>query len=103
MNTIAHTPHPPYYAVIFTSLRTEGDNGYAEMVKRVMTAAQEQPGFIGYEGARQILGVSVSYWDSLEAIKAWKQHPVHQEAQRHDDTWYADSRIRVCRVERDDG
>ncbi|HTN65357.1 MAG TPA: antibiotic biosynthesis monooxygenase, partial [Burkholderiaceae bacterium] len=28
MPSIAETPNPPYYAVIFTSVRTEGDDGY---------------------------------------------------------------------------
>jgi hypothetical protein len=30
---IAHTPEPPYYAVIFTSVRTPGDHGYAAMAE----------------------------------------------------------------------
>jgi len=102
MSAIVQTPRPPYYAVIFTSLRKEGDHGYAEMSRRVVRELQGQPGFLGYEGARQDIGVTVSYWESLAAIQAWKENPVHREAQQGYDGWYADSRIRVCKVERDD-
>ena len=102
MRKIVQTPRPPYYAVIFTSLRKEGDHGYAEMSRRVLKELQGQPGFLGYEGARQDIGVTVSYWESLAAIRAWKENPVHREAQQAYDDWYADSRIRVCKVERDD-
>lgn len=102
MPAFAQTPKPPYYAVIFTSLRRDGDAGYAAMAKRLFKELVRQPGFLGYEGARQDIGISVSYWESLEAIQAWKEHPVHREAQQAYATWYSDSRIRVCKVERDD-
>lgn len=98
---IANTPKPPYYAVIFTSIRTDGDNGYAEAAKRVLEIARQQPGFLGYESARQAVGISVSYWESLEAIKAWQAHPDHRAVQKMANDWYSDSRIRVSRVERD--
>ncbi|MFA7241607.1 MAG: antibiotic biosynthesis monooxygenase [Sulfuricellaceae bacterium] len=101
MSKIADTPEPPYYAVIFTSVRTDGDNGYAEAAKRVLELARQQPGFIGYEAARQEIGISVSYWESLEAIKAWKEHPEHRKVQAMEAVWYGESRIRVCRVEID--
>jgi heme-degrading monooxygenase HmoA len=71
MDEIATTPPPPYYAVIFTSLRTEGDNGYAETALRMLELAREQPGYLGFETARGGLGISVSYWESPEAIRAW--------------------------------
>lgn len=101
MSNIANTPKPPYYAVIFTSIRTEGDNGYAEAVKRILEIAHQQPGFLGYEAARQDIGISVSYWESLEAIQAWKAHPEHRKVQEMETVWYGESRIRVSRVERD--
>lgn len=101
MNNIANTPEPPYYAVIFTSFRTEGDNGYAEAASRMLEIARQQPGFLGYEAARQDIGISVSYWQSLEAIQAWKQHPEHRKVQEKEALWYGESRIRVCKVERD--
>ncbi|TAN68548.1 MAG: antibiotic biosynthesis monooxygenase [Methylobacter sp.] len=101
MSKIANTPKPPYYAVIFTSVRTEGDNGYAEAAKRILEMARQQPGFLGYETARQDIGISVSYWESPEAIQAWKAHPEHRKVQEMEAMWYGESRIRVSKVERD--
>jgi heme-degrading monooxygenase HmoA len=66
---IATTPTPPYYAVIFTSLRTEGDNGYAETAKRMEELSAQYPGFLGIESARSEVGITVCYWSSLEAIQ----------------------------------
>ncbi len=73
INLIAATPPPPYYAVIFTSLRTDKENGYAAASKRMVELAILQPGFLGVESAREDLGITVSYWESIEAIKNWKQ------------------------------
>lgn len=101
--TIAKTPNPPYYAVIFTSVRTDGDNGYSEMAKKMVALASKQPGFLGFESVRQDIGISVSYWSSLEAIKGWKEHAEHLEAQRRAKDWYKAFRVRVCRVEREYG
>ena len=69
---IARTPSPPYYAVIFSSLRTEGDQGYGQAASRMLELAREQPGFLGVESAREdALGITVSYWESEAAILAW--------------------------------
>ena len=100
----AKTPKPPYYAVIFTSIRNQGDDGYAQAAERMLQLASEQPGFLGFETARQDIGISVSYWASEEAIKAWKANAEHLVAQqRGKDDWYQWYRIRVCRVEREYG
>jgi heme-degrading monooxygenase HmoA len=99
---IASTPAPPYYAVIFTSLRTAGDNGYGKMAEAMEALAATQPGFLGIESARDGLGITVSYWESLEAIAAWKANARHLVAQqRGRDTWYEEFKVRICRVERD--
>ena len=74
MDGFAHTPAPPYYAVIFTSLRTEGDQGYGAMAERMVELAAQQPGFLGVESAREGLGITVSYWADLASIAAWKQN-----------------------------
>lgn len=104
MSEIAGTPKPPYYAVIFTSILTEGDNGYGEMADRMMELAAQQPGFLGVESARQHVGITVSYWSSLEAISHWKQNSEHLVAQKYGRSqWYADFRIRISKVERDYG
>jgi heme-degrading monooxygenase HmoA len=104
MTEIADTPKPPYYAVIFTSILTAGDNGYGKMAGRMMELAAQQPGFLGVESVRQDIGITVSYWSSLEAISHWKQNSEHLVAQKHGRSqWYADFRIRISKVERDYG
>ncbi len=104
MSRIAPTPKPPYYAVIFTSERTEGDRGYADMAARMLELAAEQPGFLGVESAREGLGITVSYWESREAITAWKQNTEHLVAQqRGQDDWYSAYTVRICCVEREYG
>jgi heme-degrading monooxygenase HmoA len=102
---IASTPAPPYYAVIFTSLRTEGDSeNYGEMAEEMATLAAKQPGYLGAESARDGLGITVSYWESLEAIRQWKAHADHLIAQQMGrEKWYSAYKTRVCRVERDYG
>jgi len=101
---IAKTPEPPYYAVIFSSLRTEGDDGYGAMAERMMALAAQQPGYLGVESARDGLGITVSYWRSLEEIAAWKRVVDHLEAQRRGRAdWYTAYRTRIARVERDYG
>ncbi len=97
------TAAPPCYAVIFTSVRTEGDNGYAEMAHEVLELARRQPGFLGFESARNELGISVSYWKDLDSIRAWKEHAVHLQAQERARDWYKTFRVRICKVEREYG
>ncbi|MDF1604838.1 antibiotic biosynthesis monooxygenase [Nocardioides sp. YIM 152315] len=102
--TIAETPEPPYTAVIFTSLRTEGDNGYAAMSVRMEELARRQPGYLGIEAARDGLGITVSYWADDAAAAAWKQVAEHLVAQqRGKEAWYADYRVRVATVTRSYG
>ena len=99
---IAKTPKPPYYAVIFTNIRTEIDEDYSIMAKRMMELAKIQKGFLGEESARDEIGITVSYWDSLEAIKAWKQNSEHMVAQKlGKEKWYKAFKTRVAKVERD--
>ncbi|MCE8026337.1 MULTISPECIES: antibiotic biosynthesis monooxygenase family protein [Halomonadaceae] len=98
----ANTPPPPYYAVIFTSIRTAGDNGYGIMAERMVELAAQQSGFLGVESARDELGVTVSYWQDLESIQRWKQQVEHREAQRLGRSeWYAAYKVRIARVERE--
>jgi len=101
---IAATPPPPYYAVIFTSTRTPGDDGYGAMAARMMKMAAEQPGFLGVETAHDAIGITVSYWRSLEDIADWKRVAEHREAQRNGrEKWYAAFKTRIAKVERDNG
>ena len=57
----AQTPEPPYYAVIFTSQRTEGDWGYGHMAARMVELAQTMPGFLGVESVRARMGSASPY------------------------------------------
>jgi heme-degrading monooxygenase HmoA len=101
---ISNTPAPPYYAVIFTSLRTEGNNDYAETAQRMEELSMQHPGFLGIESARSEVGITVCYWSSLEAIQSWKQNTEHLIVQQKGkEKWYADYRIRICKVEREYG
>lgn len=104
MPPIAKTPAPPYYAVIFTSLRTDGDNGYAAMAERMERLAAESPGFLGMESARGEAGLTICYWTDLDAVRNWKRQVEHLEAQRLGrETWYSAYRVRIARVEREYG
>jgi heme-degrading monooxygenase HmoA len=99
---IAPTPVPPYYAVIFTSVKNPQDEGYAEMAASMETLASRQPGYLGFESARSGTGISVSYWTNPEAIKNWKLQAEHLLAQKYGrEKWYLQYKVRVCLVERD--
>lgn len=101
---IAQTPPPPYYAVIFTSLKSDEGEGYAEMSDKMSKLVIVQPGYLGHESARDGLGITVSYWDSLEAIKNWKMVSEHLAAQTlGKQKWYSAYKTRICLVERDYG
>ena len=102
---IAATPPPPYWAVIFTSTLTKREEAeYAEMAERMVALAAVQPGFLGIESARDGLGITVSYWASLEAIRQWKAQVDHLLAQQMGrEKWYSAYKTRVCKVERDYG
>jgi heme-degrading monooxygenase HmoA len=104
---LARTPAPPYYAVVFTSRRTEAEaQEYEAAAQRMLALAAAQPGFLGVESARGAdgVGITVSYWASLEAVHAWGRHAEHREAQRAGrQRWYEVFRLRVCRVEEEWG
>ncbi|PWI30516.1 antibiotic biosynthesis monooxygenase [Flavobacteriaceae bacterium LYZ1037] len=92
----------PYYAVIFTSIQNENTEGYSEMAEKMEILAKSQDGFLGIESARDQIGITVSYWESLDAIKNWKQHSEHLLAQQKGRTqWYNWYHVRICKVERE--
>lgn len=103
---IAEAVGPGAYAVIFTSERTRGDDGYAQTAEEMVVLAAAQPGYLGVESARgeDGLGITVSYWRDEAAIRAWRGHADHLVAQRAGrQRWYRAYRVRVCRVEREYG
>lgn len=92
----------PYYAVIFTSTQTDNTEGYSEMAEKMETLARQQDGFIGIESARNTIGITVSYWESLEAIKNWKANTEHLFAQQKGrEQWYNWYNVKICKVERE--
>ncbi|ANF98731.1 antibiotic biosynthesis monooxygenase family protein [Paenibacillus bovis] len=94
----------PYYAVIFTSTRTAGDQGYGQMADRMEQLGSAQPGFLGIESYRNLdgTGVTISYWRDLDAIRQWKSNAAHQIAQQKgQQQWYAEYSVKVCKVERE--
>lgn len=98
----ANTPKPPYYAVIFTSTLIDEDRGYGAMSDKMVELVQRQDGFLGFESARDGVGITVSYWRDEESIADWKAQLEHQEAQaKGKSTWYTNYKIRVAKVERD--
>ena len=96
----------PYWAVVFTSQRTEGDQGYAVMAEEMARLAAEQPGYLGMESARGAdgVGITVAYWRTEADARAWKQVARHREAQRLGrEKWYRAYRVRVSKVDREYG
>lgn len=90
------------YAVIFTSIRTGINEGYDDMAARMVELARQQPGFIDVESARSEIGITVSYWKDLDAIKNWKQNAEHLFAQRAGrEKWYKNYKVRIAKVERE--
>lgn len=103
MSGFSNTPEPPYYAVIFTSMLGENDDGYAAMGEALVERAKQQAGFLGIETTRgeNNLGITVSYWKDEASILAWKQQTQHLLAQKNGmETWYAHYELRVAKVER---
>ncbi|KQL35333.1 antibiotic biosynthesis monooxygenase [Psychrobacillus sp. FJAT-21963] len=102
MSGIAKLPQPPYYAAIFTSQRTNVDKGYGRMAEKMEELASQQKGFLGIESARDHeLGITISYWDSLEAIKSWKDNSAHKVAQEKGKSeWYKNFSVRISKVEK---
>lgn len=92
----------PYYAIIFTSVRTDGDHGYSKMAEAMDALAKTQPGYLGIESAREDIGITISYWESLEAIAQWKSNSEHLLAQSKGiSDWYQNYTVRICKVERE--
>jgi heme-degrading monooxygenase HmoA len=92
----------PYYAVIFTNLQTSETEGYAAMAQKMEDLAKQQLGYLGMEHARDQIGITISYWESLNDIANWKSNLEHLEAQSiGKDRWYEWYTTRICKVERE--
>ena len=101
---IADKLTPPYYAVIFTTIVTDDSKGYTETAQRMEDLAKQQKGYLGIESARSDIGITVSYWQTLEDIVAWKNNIEHTEARNLGrEKWYKKYQLRICKVEREYG
>jgi len=104
MNEIVRTPKPPYYAVIFTSIRTANDKGYEQVANDIVRIVSQQKGFLGAESVRDKdgFGMTISYWASMDSINSWKNNAPHQKAKElGKEKWYSQYMIRVCLVNSD--
>ncbi|MCK5425267.1 MAG: antibiotic biosynthesis monooxygenase [Emcibacter sp.] len=100
---MSEKPSLPYYAVIFSSVRTDNNDGYAQTVEHMMDLGLKHPGCLGFESVNEgDNGISVSYWKDLDSIKAWKavaDHITAQELGRK--KWYKSYTTRIAKVERE--
>jgi heme-degrading monooxygenase HmoA len=95
---------PPYYAVIFSTVMNENTEGYLAAAERMEALAKSQPGYLGIESARNEIGITVSYWETIEAITQWKKNVEHTEIRELGRTkWYKKYQLRICKVEREYG
>ncbi len=95
---------PPYYAVIFSTIMTDYKEDYDKVSSEMLTLAKKQKGFLGVETARSEIGITVSYWDSLDAILSWKNNLDHIKARKMGrEKWYAKYQLRITKVEREYG
>ena len=101
---IASTPKPPYVCAIFTSIRTNIEEGYEKMDALTFKEIENIEGYLGCESFRNKngFGVNVSYWKNLQALKIWKENTLHKKAQLlGKEKWYKNYKLRICSVERD--
>lgn len=98
---LTSTPEPPYYAVIFSSIDNADLSGYQAKAKEMLELASKRPGFLGFESAKDKIGISVSYWKSSEDIANWKNNLYHLSAQSSGkNKWYKAFNVRIAKVER---
>ena len=101
---LAKTPKTPYYAVVFSTVRTSVEEGYLETADRMEELAKQQEGYLGIESAREEIGITVSYWESLDAILKWKNNTEHTLARKlGKELWYEKYQLKICKVEHEYG
>jgi heme-degrading monooxygenase HmoA len=77
---------------------------YVARVNRMMELAASMPGYISHKGFFADDGerVSIIEFESEEALRAWRMHPEHREAQRQArEIYYQDYSVQVCRIIRE--
>lgn len=94
---------PPVYVVIFRARVRRFDEQYSAMAARMRDLALSEFGCLEFhavtEGEEE---VALSYWPSMDSIKAWKSHPEHVEAQRLGrERWYASYSVQIAQIGRE--
>ncbi|MFF4379118.1 antibiotic biosynthesis monooxygenase family protein [Kitasatospora sp. NPDC001547] len=97
---------PPYYAVVFTSVRTQDQSGYGETSARMEELVKDIPGFLGMDHAQNPggLSITVGYFRDAEALTEWRTNAEHRVAQQRGRAdWYQGYTLHVAKVERSHG
>lgn len=92
------------YVVVFTSVLNPGnEKEYEIAASRMCELAKAQPGYIKMDSVREGgLGITVSYWDSLDAVNKWKwngEHLAEQKLGRQ--KYYKTFQLTVARIEKE--
>ena len=94
----------PYYAIVFTTILTDNIAKYHETGEKMQALEKLQKGYLGIESARNDIGITVSYWETLDDIIAWKNNIEHTNARNLGrEKWYQQYQLRICKVEREYG
>ncbi len=88
------------YAVIFRASVAGLDDEYQQMAQRLRELAFEKYGCLDFvavtEGDEEI---AISYWQTEQQIREWKNDPEHRLAQRKGrDKWYRSVSIEICEI-----
>jgi heme-degrading monooxygenase HmoA len=97
---------PPYYAAVFTTVRTQDQDGYSETSAHLEDLVKDVPGYLGMDHAQTPggLGITVSYFRDADALTQWRTNAEHRVAQKRGRAqWYQDYTLHVARVERSHG
>ncbi len=97
---------PPYYAVVFTSTRTEEQSGYGETAERMEELVKDVPGYLGMDHAQTPggLAITVGYFRDADALERWRSDTEHRSAQKRGRAeWYRSYSLHVAKVERSHG
>ncbi len=88
------------YAVIFASTKHNINDEYLSTDAELMTLAQNEPGFLGYESlANDNKSIFISYWESREAVDAWRNNLKHLSAKKDVALWYSRYLSQICVIE----
>jgi len=100
MTFVKTLPKNHFYAVIFSSTKSENLAGYEEMDKITMDLASQQPGYLGYESVNNNdKSIFISYWENKESIENWRQNAIHKMAKQQAQQWYKRYLSQICLVE----